>query len=50
MFPYSHEVLNPLVSAPNAVFVKVMLLQQPESTTPKVSRKAQMFKIIASNQ
>lgn len=50
MFPYSHEVLNPSVSAPNAVFLKVMLLQQPESTTPNVSQKVQMSKITASNQ
>jgi hypothetical protein len=35
MFPYSHEVLNSLMSAPNAVSVKAMLLQQPKSTKKK---------------
>lgn len=39
MFPYSHEVLNALVSALNAVLEKVMLLQQPESSSRKLQRK-----------
>lgn len=39
MFPYSHEVLYPLVSAPNVVLVKAVLLQQPRSSTPKASSK-----------
>ena len=30
MFSYSHEVLNSLNYAPNAVFLKAMLLQQPK--------------------
>lgn len=33
MFPYSHEVLHPLIFVLNDVFLRVMLLQQPESTT-----------------
>lgn len=33
MSPYSHEVLHPLIFVLNDVFLRVMLLQQPESTT-----------------
>lgn len=33
MFSYSHEVLSPSISAPIAVFLKAMLLQQPENFT-----------------
>lgn len=35
MLSYSHEVLYALVSAPDAGLVKVMLLQQPESSCHK---------------
>lgn len=41
MFSYSHEVLNSLNYAPNAVFLKAMLLQQPKSTIKKILFKSQ---------
>ena len=48
MFPYSHEVLNSLMSAPNAVSVKAMLLQQPKSTKKKkkLSSRLKMINMV----
>lgn len=40
VFPYSHEVLSPSVSAPNVVFLKAMLLRQPESSTMIIREKS----------
>ena len=39
MFPYSHEVLYSSVSAPNAVLVIAMRLQQPKISTLKPLQK-----------
>ena len=41
MFSYSHEVLNALNYAPNAVFAKAMLLQQPKYNKKKFLFKTQ---------
>ena len=35
MFPYSHEVLNPLVSSLSAVFLNAVLLRPPEINIKK---------------
>lgn len=45
VFPYSHEVLGAPVSAPSVVFLKAMLLQQPESST-KLNQLSQKHKLL----
>lgn len=50
MFSYSHEVLNQLNYAPNAVFAKAMLLQQPKSTIKKILFKTQENLMIKNKQ